>query len=89
MKSLFFLALPLVLGVGMAQSAQKWMFSYQPVQGHHAIYGGALGDPLAPTSKDKQIAFRIDGKAAKQLFGLGICPKGFFSFLRHLWRLSR
>ena len=68
MKSLFFLALPLVLGVGMAQSTQQWLFSYQPVQGHYVIYGGGLGDPLPPSSKDKRIAFRIDGKAAKQLF---------------------
>lgn len=64
----FLLTLALILSSHMAQSAQKWMFSYQPVQGHYVIYGGELGDPLPPTSKDKRIAFQIDGKAAKQLF---------------------
>lgn len=68
MKYLLFLALPLVFGVGMAQSTQQWLFSYQPVKGHYVIYGGGLGDPLPPSSKDKRIAFWIDGKAAKQLF---------------------
>lgn len=68
MKSLFFLALVLVFGVGLAQSAQRWQFSYQPVKGRYVIYGGALGDPLPPAGKNKRIAFQIDGKAAKQLF---------------------
>lgn len=62
-------AIPLlVLSVVTAQSAQKWIFSYQAVKGRYAIYGGGLGDPLPPTKKDKRIAFWIDGKAARQMF---------------------
>ena len=52
----------------MAQAAQKWIFSFQPLKGRYAIYGGGLGDPLPPTKKDKRIAFWIDGKAARQMF---------------------
>ena len=68
MKYLFFLALPLIFGVGLAQSAQKWQFSYQQFKGHYVIYDGALGDPLPPAGKNKSIAFQIDGKAARQMF---------------------
>lgn len=68
MKYLPFLALPLVLGIAMAQSAPKWIFSYQPLKGRYAVYAGGLGDPLPPTKKDQRIAFWIEGKAAKQLF---------------------
>lgn len=68
MKYFLFLALTLIVSAGIAQSAPQWRLAYQPVKGHYAIYGGGLGDPQPPTSKDKRIAFRIDGKAATQLF---------------------
>ncbi|MGK5025181.1 hypothetical protein [Janthinobacterium sp. RB2R34] len=68
MKRIFVVISFLVLGVATAQTAHKWIFSYQPVKGRYLIYGGGLADPLPPTSKDKRIAFWIEGKAAKQLF---------------------
>ncbi len=68
MKNLVLTALFAALSIVTAQAAQKWIFSFQPLKGRYVIYGGVLGDPLPPTSKDKRIAFQIDGKAAKQLF---------------------
>nr|WP_314607480.1 hypothetical protein [uncultured Janthinobacterium sp.] len=68
MKRLFAVFLLLVLAAAMAQSAPKWLFSYQPFKGRYAVYGGSLSDPQSPTRKDKRMAFWIDGKAAKQLF---------------------
>ena len=68
MKRLLAVFLLLVLAMAMAQSAPKWLFSYQSFKGRYAIYGGSLSDPQPPTRKDKRIAFWIDGKAAKQLF---------------------
>lgn len=68
MKRILAVVLFLVLSVATAESAQKWIFSYQPVKGRYVIYGGGLGDPFPPTNKDKRIAFWIEGKAAKQLF---------------------
>ena len=68
MKRLLAVFVLLVLGMVTAQSAPKWLFSYQSLKGHYAIYGGSLSDPQPPTRKDKRIAFWIDGKAAKQLF---------------------
>ncbi|MGK5034482.1 hypothetical protein [Janthinobacterium sp. LB3P118] len=57
-----------VLATAMIQSAPKWLFSYQSIKGHYAIYGGSLSDPQPPTKKERRIAFWIDGRAAKQLF---------------------
>ena len=68
MKRLIAVLLFLVLATAMAQSAPKWLFSYQPFKGRYAIYGGSLSDPQPPTRNDKRIAFWIEGKAAKQLF---------------------
>jgi len=41
---------------------------YRQTTASYWIYGGGLGDPIAPTSKDKKIAFSIEGDAAKQIF---------------------
>jgi len=68
MKHLVVTALLAALSIVMAQAAQNWIFSFQPLKGRYAIYGGGLGDPLPPTKKDKRIAFWIDGKAARQMF---------------------
>lgn len=38
------------------------------IAGVYRIYGGGLGDPGPPTSKDAKVMFSIDGKAAKALF---------------------
>ena len=42
--------------------------SYKQAIASYWIYGGGLGDPITPTSKDKKIAFSIEGDAAKQIF---------------------
>lgn len=66
--SLFVILILAVGGMVVAHAVQGWTFSYHPFQGRYAIYGGGLGDPLAPSSKDKRIAFWIDGKVARQMF---------------------
>lgn len=64
MATLFFIA----CGMTFAHAAQNWMLAYHPVKGRYTLYGGGLGDPRPPTSKDKRIAFWIHGRAAKQMF---------------------
>lgn len=41
---------------------------YRQTTASYWIYGGGLGAPSAPTSKDRKIAFSIEGDAAKQIF---------------------
>lgn len=68
MKHLVATALLAAASIVMAQAAQKWIFSFQPLKGRYAIYSGGLGDPLPATKNDKRIAFWIDGKSARQMF---------------------
>lgn len=68
MKRLLAIVFFLMFGVCLAQSAQTWLFAYEPLNGRYAIYGGSLGDPLPPNRKDQRIAFWIEGRAAKRLF---------------------
>ena len=51
-----------------AAAAGPWGFTYRNMTARYVIYGGTLGDPNAPTSKDKKIAFAIHGNVAKEMF---------------------
>lgn len=66
-RSLAAIAL-LACGIAVAQGARKWAFDYRPFTGHYSIYGGGLGDPVAPTTTSKNMAFWITGPVAKQMF---------------------
>jgi len=41
---------------------------YRQATTSYRIYGGGLGDPTAPRSRDKKIAFSVKGSAAQQIF---------------------
>jgi hypothetical protein len=80
-KHLAILAM-LACGAALAGNARSWAFGYEPFKGHFAIYGGGLGDPIAPTRQSRNIAFWITGAAAKQMFDAmgpdlkGVCGAG-------------
>lgn len=62
------LAVLVVVTCGTAIGASEWVHTYRTAQVKYAIYGGGLGDPVAPTKNDKKIAFQITGKAARDIF---------------------
>ncbi len=41
---------------------------YKKAAAVYRIYGGSLGDPIAPKANDKKIAISLKGAAAKELF---------------------
>ena len=49
-------------------AAKNWQFKYRPDIARYAIYGGELGDEVAPTASSKKISILIDGTAARDLF---------------------
>lgn len=51
-----------------ARGHAAWRFTFQPFHGQYSIYGGGLADPVAPSARNKKIAFSITGKAAQQMF---------------------
>lgn len=61
----------LVLSLGavaVSVAAEDTLGSHKKITGVYRIYGGGLGDPVAPSEKDKKVMFSIDGKTAKELF---------------------
>jgi hypothetical protein len=58
-------ALTVVASVAVADN---WQLAYHPAQAEYAIYGGGLGDPVAPAKGDRKVAFAIHGNAAKDIF---------------------
>jgi hypothetical protein len=67
-KKILIVAVLLACGVALAQSARVWAFSPRPFKGDFAVYGGGLGDTVAPTRTDKKMAFWIRGPVAKEMF---------------------
>jgi hypothetical protein len=65
-----FLALVVLLlsSLVTAFGADKSPSGHTKLDGVYRIYGGGLGDPVAPTAKDKKIMFSLEGKAAKDMF---------------------
>lgn len=58
----------LAFGFTMATEKHPWRFVFQPFSGHYSIYGGSLGDPVAPNNRSRNIAFTVTGQAARQMF---------------------
>ena len=48
--------------------ASDWKFSYHSANVGYSRYGNSLGDPTAPSSNDKKIAFEVKGQAAREMF---------------------
>jgi hypothetical protein len=51
-----------------AADQESWQFEHKKIPGVYGIYGGGLGDPVAPTQNDSKISFSIRGTAAKEMF---------------------
>lgn len=68
MRLLLIVAAASLCGVALAQAVPSWDLVYKPIQGKYGIIGGAIGDPYAPTSRDKKIVISVEGSAAKEMF---------------------
>ncbi len=64
----FIIAFLLLPPSAWANETNNWELVHKPITGQYGIYGGGLGDPVAPTSKDAKIAFSVNGKLAKEMF---------------------
>ena len=61
----------LALAVAVAATgalAGDWVLEYHSARVRYAIYGGGLGDPVAPSGREAKVAFEVEGDAAKNLF---------------------
>ena len=62
---------------------------HKKLAGVYRVYSGGLGDPAAPTPRDKKVMFAISGTAAKEIFeAIGpdkkdICTEGSSFRVRH------
>jgi hypothetical protein len=77
------LLIVLLCGAGAAGAGpDQSLGSHRKLEGVYRVYGGGLGDPVAPTAKDKKVMFSITGDAARELFdALGpdkkdVCTEG-------------
>jgi hypothetical protein len=55
-----------------AHAAEKkpeaWDGRPKPLKGDYQVYGGTLSEAMAPTTKDRKVAFMFTGPLAKELF---------------------
>jgi hypothetical protein len=58
---IFLLALPVI-------AAETDPEPYLQATASYRLYGGGLGDPIAPKANDKKVAFSIKGPAARKIF---------------------
>lgn len=67
MKSLFITAFAaLACTVAGAESATAT--AHTRFAGVYRVYGGGLGDPVAPKASDTKIMFSVDGQVARDMF---------------------
>jgi hypothetical protein len=62
------LCILLFANASLAGETQNWEFKHKPITGEYGIYGGELGDPVAPGKDHKKITFSIRGKMAQEMF---------------------
>ena len=43
---------------------------YKSAAASYRIYGGSLGNPTAPSTNDRKLAFSIEGEAARKIFDM-------------------
>lgn len=85
-QQLYPLILLLTLPIAAADSD---LGPYLQTSASYRLYGGGPGDPIAPKSNDKKVAFSIEGSAAKQIFDAigpdkrGLCTEGSGMRVRH------
>lgn len=68
MKKIFVAVALLACGAGLARGARLWTLEYRPFKGEYDINGGSFGEQTPPTKRSKNIAYRVSGAVAKQMF---------------------
>ena len=68
MKAYSILLLVLLSATAASAAPEKELGVHRRLDGVYRIYGGGLGDPVAPTAKDRKVMFAIEGRAARELF---------------------
>jgi hypothetical protein len=68
MKTCPFVLLLLLSAAAASATPDEEPGPHRKLEGSYRIYGGGLGDPVAPTAKDKKVMFLIQGRAARELF---------------------
>lgn len=68
MKHLPHLLLVCVSAAAFAARVPEWEMSFKPFSGKYSLYGGNIGDPIAPTSHNKKISFEVKEGLAKEIF---------------------
>ena len=64
-------------GIALAQNAHGWRFDHRPFKGHYSIYGGELGDAVAPTRSDKKRRLALIFSQSHPRFSpVFRCPRG-------------
>lgn len=68
MKRIPLFLLACVSATTVAAPNPDWEVSFKPFSGEYALYGGNIGDPIAPTSDNKKISFAVNDGIAKEIF---------------------
>lgn len=68
MKRLPLFLMACVSAATFAGSGNEWEISFKPFSGEYSLYGGNIGDPIAPTSENKRISFAVKDDLAKEIF---------------------
>ena len=63
-----FAACAALLWSATVSGTERHLEPHKKISGVYRIYGGELGDPVAPTSKDSKLMVSVDGTMAKELF---------------------
>lgn len=79
----------LCAGFGALALASSELGTHKKFSGVYRIYGGGLGDPVAPGPADSKVMFSIEGQAAKEIFDVigpdkkDVCTEGSKIRVRH------
>lgn len=68
MKRFALVLLLVAASAAFSKGTQAWEWLQRPAETKYVIYGGELGDTVAPTRDNVRVAFYIRGQAAKEMF---------------------
>lgn len=68
MRNATFVFVLMVGAAATAIGADQALGDHRKLEGVYRIYGGGLGDPVAPSAKDRKVMFSVTGGAAHELF---------------------
>jgi hypothetical protein len=64
------IAISLLAGLAPAEAAktERELTAHKNITGVYRVYGGSLGDSIAPSAKDAKIMMSVEGTMAKEMF---------------------